>query len=291
MMVNERTPDAGPLDGFQFVTLALNIPGPVAAKRIQALGATVCKIEPPGGDPLAAQNPAYYAELSSGMMVMRLDLKSSEQRAQLDHLLEEADVLLTAQRPDALARLGLIWERITTRFPQLCQIALVGEGGERSGVAGHDLTYMARVGLLRPPQLPNTLLADFGAAEAIVSATLALLLARERGHGAGYREVALVDAAQGFTPTLRYGLTTPDGLLGGGSPSYNLYPAQEGWVALAALEPHFWAGIERACGQQSPSYADLRAFFATRTAQEWEQWATEHDLPIAAVRGADNAGQ
>ena len=33
------------------VTLGLNLPGPLAAKRLGELGATVIKIEPPTGDP------------------------------------------------------------------------------------------------------------------------------------------------------------------------------------------------------------------------------------------------
>ncbi|MEO7001914.1 MAG: CaiB/BaiF CoA-transferase family protein [Ktedonobacterales bacterium] len=289
MTNNTFSADDRPLNGIQIVSLALNIPGPVAASRLRELGATVRKIEPPAGDALAAASPAWYRELHAGMEVARLDLKVPQQRAQLDQQLAAVDVLLTAQRPTALERLGLGWKRIHTQFPRLCHVALVGEGGARSDAPGHDLTYQAHVGLLRPPQLPNTLLADLGAAEALVSATLALLLARERGHGVGYREVALVEVARTFSPTLRYGLTVPDGPLGGGSPNYNLYQTRQGWVALAALEPHFWSAIERACGRQSPTYADLQAFFTSRTAQEWEAWAAEHNVPLAAVREVEDA--
>ena len=57
------------------VTTALNIPGPVAAARLRELGATVTKVEPPGGDPLALAAPDWYRELAAGQEVVRLDLK------------------------------------------------------------------------------------------------------------------------------------------------------------------------------------------------------------------------
>ena len=49
-----------PLSGVRVVTLAPNLPGPVAANRLVTLGATVTKVEPPAGDPLAVASPDYY---------------------------------------------------------------------------------------------------------------------------------------------------------------------------------------------------------------------------------------
>jgi len=49
--------DAPPLWGVRVVTLAVNVPGPVAAARLCELGASVTKVEPPGGDPLEAVSP------------------------------------------------------------------------------------------------------------------------------------------------------------------------------------------------------------------------------------------
>ena len=82
--------------------------------------------------------------------------------------------------------------------------------------------------------MPRTLLADLAGAERAVSATLALLLDRERGSGAGYAEIALSEAAAFFAEPLRYGITKPGAHLGGGFPGYGLYEAREGWVAIAA---------------------------------------------------------
>ncbi|HZA45648.1 MAG TPA: CoA transferase, partial [Rubrobacter sp.] len=85
----------GVLQGTKLVTLAQNVPGPAAASRLQDLGASVIKIEPPNGDPLASANPAWYGTLVAGQKVVQLDLKDAPDRARLDEYLAEADVLLT----------------------------------------------------------------------------------------------------------------------------------------------------------------------------------------------------
>lgn len=55
-----------PLDGFRVVSLAVNLPGPLAAARLREMGAEVIKVEPPAGDPLAVGAPSWYAELIGG---------------------------------------------------------------------------------------------------------------------------------------------------------------------------------------------------------------------------------
>ena len=104
-----------PLDGMRAVSLAVNVPGPTAAAGLVALGASVTKVEPPAGDPLAAAHPAWYDELRAGQQVVTLDLKQEADRTGLEGLLETADLLLTSNRPGALARLGLAWPVLHAR--------------------------------------------------------------------------------------------------------------------------------------------------------------------------------
>jgi alpha-methylacyl-CoA racemase len=273
----------GALDGFRVVTLAPNVPGPVAAARLRALGAEVVKVEPPAGDPLAHYSPAWYRELAAGQRVVALDLKEPGDRERLDALLAGADLLLTSMRPAALARLSLDRAALHPRYPRLCQVAILGHAPPDAGRAGHDLTYQAAAGLVAPPGLPRTLVADMAAAERTVSAALALLLARERGGEAGYAEVAAADVAEAHAAPLRHGLTAPGGLLGGAHHAYRLYEAADGWIAVAALEPHFLRRLEAELGVPGAGAPELERAFRARTASAWEAWAAERDLPIAAV--------
>jgi alpha-methylacyl-CoA racemase len=273
--------------GVRVLTLAVNLPGPVAASRLTAMGASVAKVEPPDGDPLARMCPGYYEALNAGQEVVRLDLKDPQDRALLDDRLEGTDLLLTASRPAALGRLGLSWPELHARFPRLCQVGIVGHPPPDENAPGHDLTYQARFGTLAPPELPRVLVADLAGAERAVSAALSLLLARERGQGAGCEQVALSEAARSFAEPLRRGIAAPGGTLGGGFPGYGLYRAREGYVALAALEPHFWERLLQELGVGGDDRQDLERIFETETAGQWEEWATARDLPLAAVRDAE----
>jgi len=270
-----------PLEGIRVLNLAVNLPGPVAAQRLQQLGASVVKVEPPGGDPMELYSDVWYRDLAAGQTVLRLDLKAPDGRARLDELLAESDLLISATRPAAMDRLGLGWATLHGKYPRLCQVAIVGFPAPRENEAGHDLTYQAALGLLTPPHLPRSLMADMAGAEQTLSGALALLLGRERGQGGGYAEVALSDAAAAMAEPLRYGCTAPGGILGGGIPEYNLYRAKDGWIALAALEPHFKKRTEEALGVSG--MAQYRAVFSTRSALQWQQWGQQLDVPVVAL--------
>lgn len=270
-----------PLKGMVVVNLAVNLPGPAAARRLRQLGASVVKVEPPAGDPMECYHAGWYRDMAEGQTVVRVDLKDAAGRARLADILATADLLITASRPAALTRLGLGREELSHKYPRLCQVAIVGYPAPRENEAGHDLTYQASLGLLTPPHMPRTLLADMAGAEQTISAAVALLLHRERRGGAGYAEVALSAAAEVMAEPLRYGSTAPGSLLGGGIPEYNLYRARDGWVALAALEPHFKNRLEEALGVSSAE--EYRGAFAGRSAREWQAWGQEQDIPIVVA--------
>lgn len=277
------------LDGVRVVGLVTNIPGPLAAARLRALGATVRKVEPLAGDPLAMAAPAWYACLVQNIAVERVALRETAARERLLAWLHDADVLLTAMRASALARLGLDWASLHARYPRLIHVAIVGEGAPHADRAGHDLTYQARAGLLRPPHLPVTPIADLGAAERTVSTVLAALLQRTRTQSGIFAEVAIVDAARAAAAPLRHGLTQPRGELGGHLPTYALYRARDGWVAFAPLEAHFAERAAALLGVAQLDEPTLRTAFLQRDASEWERLAEAHDIPLAAVVGSEVA--
>lgn len=277
------------LDGITIVALATNIPGPLAASRLSALGARVIKVEPPHGDALELAAPRWYAQLCAGQHVVRHDLRAPDAQASLRELLVDADVLLTTMRAQALARLQLDWPTLHAAYPRLCHLALFGEAPPHDDRAGHDLTYQARAGLITPPHMPPTLIGDLAAAEHSVSQTLAALLHRERTGEATRADVGIVDAAHAFAAPLTFGLTTAIGALGGALATYRLYPAQDGWIALAALEPHFVDRLRAMLGTDALDAQSLEEIFRTRDADAWEALAERNDVPLAAVRSAVSA--
>lgn len=268
------------LDGVRVVSLAANLPGPLAAARLSELGASVTKIEPPAGDLLAAAAPSWYAELTGKQQVTILDLKDPQDRAKLDVELTGADLLITAMRPSALRRLGLGNAHET--YPGLSHVEIVGHDGELEEVPGHDLTYQAAHGTLQPPAMPTVPVADILGAERAVSAALLSLLGRSRSGAGQHHRVVLEDAAADAGAAVRHGLMGAGAPLGGAIPTYGIYATADGYIALGALEPHFRARLLEALGGDG-THEELARVFATRSTKECEELAERVDIPLSGI--------
>jgi crotonobetainyl-CoA:carnitine CoA-transferase CaiB-like acyl-CoA transferase len=290
------TPPLNVLHGTRILSLALNLPGPAALMRCRQMGAACVKLEPPSGDPMAHYNPVAYAQLHEGVKVVEADLKSDDGRKLLHRALAQTDVLLTSFRPSALAKLGLAWSELHVAFPTLSQVAIVGAPGERAEEPGHDLTYLADNGLVNGMDLPPTLYADMSgslmASEAVLQAALRQ---QERYAGTGdihtgvYIEVALSQAAQYIALPREWGLTQPNGSVGGAHAGYGIYRCKDGRVAVAALEPHFAAALCAAAGAPAPgertmflpvTHEAVTTFFAGQTREQLDRLARERDIPL-----------
>ena len=223
--------------------------------RCAAMGAQCSKLEPPaaqpaaagaagtagvaGADPMAHYSPQAYADMHQGIAVWQAQLKSEEGQAALHDALDAADILLTSFRPAALAKLGLDWASLQQRHPRLSLVRIVGSAGALADVPGHDLTYQAEAGLVQGGAMPPSLFADMAGALMASEAVLkAWLLCQRSGHGS-LQETGLAQAAQWLALPWHWGLTRPDGDVGGAHAGYRVYACADGSVAVAALEPHF----------------------------------------------------
>lgn len=288
-----------PLRGTRVISLALNLPGPAALMRLNELGARCIKVEPPtgngarthptSGDPMATHNPGAYRRMHAGVRTITLNLKNEQGQAQLARELAQADVLLTSFRPSALVKLGLGWASLRRQYPQLSLVEIVGAEGVRAEEPGHDLTYLAEAGLVTGTELPPTLLADMSGALLAVEATLAALMqARAKGKGV-HRQVGLATAAHWLALPRTWGLTLPTGPVGGAHAGYRVYPCKDGRMAIAALEPHFFAALARITGLPAPdartpfapqSHEAVAAWARARTRRQLDALARTHDLPL-----------
>jgi alpha-methylacyl-CoA racemase len=273
-----------PLAGIKIVSTAFNLPGPAAVAQLHRLGADVVKVEPPQGDPMRLNCPDLYRDFLGKQQVVQLDLKQPDPRRQLDEHLAAADLLLTSTLPSSLARLGLSWPALHAQYPRLCQVAIIGHAPPDEELTGHDLTYQASVGLVNPPAMPATLLADMAGAQTAVTHALAVLLERSRTGEGVFSYVPIAGALDFFTLPIKHRLTAASSRLGGAWPNYNVYPTRDGWLAVAALEPQFWAQLKALLNVGEGTYDEMKAIFLTQSADHWARWAAEHRLPLAAVR-------
>ncbi|PCC18726.1 CoA transferase [Brevibacterium aurantiacum] len=270
-----------PLDGVTVLNLAINLPGPLAAASLSELGAHVIKVEPPAGDPLGHIVPAYYQELSAGHEILTIDLKDEAGLKRISELAAEADILITAMRPRAAESLGL--PTLVERFG-LVHVEIVGFGGDKANVPGHDLTYQAAHGTLIPGTTPTVPVADIVGGDRATIAAMAGL--RQRGSQAPeartgiVRRVVLDEAAAWAAGPARHGLTAQGGPLGGTSPFYRTYDTADGTIAIGCVEPAFAEALARQVGSD---HETLEAAFATKPTNQWMELAATHDLPFEPV--------
>jgi alpha-methylacyl-CoA racemase len=88
--------------------------------------------------------------------------------------------------------------------------------------------------------------------------------------------------------------------LAGGVTCYRPYRCADGYVTLGALEPKFWAEFCRGVGREdllehafdppgSDAHRVVTEVFATRTREQWRQFASEHDCCLEPVLDLDEA--
>jgi crotonobetainyl-CoA:carnitine CoA-transferase CaiB-like acyl-CoA transferase len=135
----------GPLEGITVLDFGLGVAGPWGGRVLADMGATVIKIN--------ALHDGYWTRTSLGLSTnwgkrsIALDLKHPDARPVLEELIARADVLAHNMRPGAAERLGIGYDALHTRFPQLIYCHTRGfDDGPRSLQPGTDQTANALAG-------------------------------------------------------------------------------------------------------------------------------------------------
>ncbi|KDD65037.1 CoA transferase [Pseudomonas mandelii PD30] len=146
-----------PLDGITVVSLEHAIAAPFCTRQLADLGARVIKVERPGTGDFARGYDQRVNGLASHFVwtnrskeSLTLDLKQDSATEVLDSLLATADVLVQNLAPGAAARMGLSFEMLHQRFPQLivCDISGYGAGGPYEKKKAYDLLIQSEGGFL-----------------------------------------------------------------------------------------------------------------------------------------------
>lgn len=286
------------LNGITVIEIASYIPGPLCAAILAQLGATVIKIERPGGDPMrtlpplneAGEHP-LFAFLNRSKQFRTLDLRQPADRAVLHDLVRSADVLIDGLRPGALERLGFSDRDLLVTNPKLLIVSISGVPSDhpRRYEALHDLNAQALAGILTSgagvPQTPGVHVADMVSGLMAATSVLAGLLARSLSGRGGRIETSMLTAARWLNaPALTLALAglQRDDTLNGHLACYRLYKtADDRYLAVAALEPHFWQRVCLALERpdlvplqyerslQSTLITTLADIFRQRSLHEW----------------------
>jgi crotonobetainyl-CoA:carnitine CoA-transferase CaiB-like acyl-CoA transferase len=138
-----------------------NFAGLFASSILAEFGATVLRIEPPGGDPARAFSPEGRRQGNSGLAYLvegrskhhvTLDLDVPEGRLLLRRLAAQADVLIETFRPGQMDGWGLGYRQLSQLNPRLVYVAIstYGQFGPRaaSPIPDYDLTDQALSGVV-----------------------------------------------------------------------------------------------------------------------------------------------
>ncbi|GAA3748421.1 CoA transferase [Salinactinospora qingdaonensis] len=124
-----------PLAGVTVLEAGRRVQAPMAAHLLWLLGATVIRIEPPGGDPLRGMPPtcgklsARWLALNRGKDAVEIDIKDPAGRSQLLDLAAGADVFLHNWAPGKAEELGLDAEAFARANPGIVHAHTSGWGG------------------------------------------------------------------------------------------------------------------------------------------------------------------
>src|SRR6476661_2464810 len=96
---------AGVMEGIEVLDLSWGISGPMAGMLLADNGASVTKIEPPGGDPF--RSLSGYRVWNRGKRSAILDLKDKAQKEQFLALAAQADVVIFCNSTGTTEKLGI----------------------------------------------------------------------------------------------------------------------------------------------------------------------------------------
>jgi len=313
------------LEGVTVLVLASVGPAARAARWLADWGATVVEVGPiPRDRDLQITPPTHAYAAHRGMRRLMVDLQAENGRDAFLRLAAKADVVIESFRPGVVDRLGVGYEAVRVLNPGIvyCSTTGYGQTGPRSSWAGHDLNYLAVGGYLHcsgrdergGPALPGATIADSaaGGLHAVAAVCAALVARAATGEGV-HLDVSVADGvlalmslvidehlAEGVQPGPR------EGLLTGRYAWYDLYQAADGgWLAVAAIEPKFFANLCRILGCEQwidrqydddveTMRADFTAAFASRNRDDWVAELAPADAcvsPVLDVPGVVADGQ
>jgi formyl-CoA transferase len=208
---------SSPLKGVRVLELGQFIAGPYAGLQLADLGATVIKIERPGGGDafrefgFAANAKGYshnFCAFNRNKLSVTLDVNSPRGQEAFRKMARQADVVIENFRPGVMKRLGFGYDALRDANPRLiyCSIAGFAEDGPYGDRPAYDAVGQALSGLMSlfvDPKDPRTLGPTLSDQVTGMQACMAVLAALyERGRtGKGARvEVTMVEASMALIP-------------------------------------------------------------------------------------------
>jgi crotonobetainyl-CoA:carnitine CoA-transferase CaiB-like acyl-CoA transferase len=240
--------------------------GPFATMMLADFGATVIKVERPGGgDETRSWGPpyddrgeaTYFQSVNRNKRSIALDLATDADLERARALARESDLLVENFRPGVMDRLGLGYEQLRVDRPALIYCSITGFGsGEGARLPGYDLLVQALGGLMSitgeadgEPQKVGVAVVDVLAG---LFATVGILVAARHRDATGEGQLVEVNLLSALLAALvnqgsAYTIAgVVPGRMGNAHPSiapYELVATADGELVLAIGNDRQFAGL------------------------------------------------
>lgn len=157
------TDSNGPLSGLVVADFSRVLAGPMGTMYLADMGATVIKVEGPGGDESRQWMPptrdgvgTYFMSINRNKHSIVLDMKKQEDLEVAYAILDRADVFVENFKPGSLKQFGLDGESVARRWPRMVHASITGFGTKGGAtMAGYDLLAQAASGLMDITGMPD----------------------------------------------------------------------------------------------------------------------------------------
>lgn len=308
------------LQGIVVLDLTQYLAGPYGCTLLGDVGADVIKIEPPNGDmgrhypsSLPHENRSFVGANRNKRSIV-LNLKHPEGRDAFYRLVEKADVVVHNFRPSVPKRLGIDYETLRSRRPDLIYCSFTGYGENEDGPLrehpGFDTMLQCFTGLAEmqggegAPQILMGSIVDYYSSSMVAIAILSGIVHRLRtGEGQHVSASLLRSALSLQAGQFLWADGEPRNIDRWWGTGYSgIYSTKEGYIYLQATTLPFWKNLAKHLGFQQladdPRFDThvkrtalkdeirplIREGLMQRTALEWEQLMLG-EVPSIAVRG------
>ena len=317
----------GLLAGFRILDMTNVLAGPFACYQLAQLGADVIKVEVPGSGDLArrlgadaalnkAGMGASFLAQNSGKRSLTLNLKHARGREAFWRLVASADALVENFRPGVMARLGLGYESLKERKPDLvyCAISGFGQDGPLKDNPAYDQIIQGLSGAMSVTGDANSAplrvgypVADTTGGMTAAFALVAALLKRERTGEGEFIDVSMLEstvAAMGWavsnwlvagvralpmgnenmTASPSGAFATADGLLNIAANEQGQFESLCDLVGRPELKTDArFAEREERKRRRVELKGELEAALSVRPANEWAAMFNHHGVPAGEV--------
>ncbi len=313
----------GPLDGVRVCDLTIAQFGAHATMMLADMGAEVVKIESPRiGDPgrgIELQpngvSPFFQAH-NRNKKSIAVNLRRPAGKEAVLRLAERSDIFVQSWRPGVVSRLGLDYEAVHLRKPDIVYASATGFGpkGPRARLPAMDMVAQGTGGLAMAnagdddaePMPAAATIADQTGSFLLAYGILLALWHRQRTGQGQEVDVSLLGgqiSLQGWSITSYYltGRNPQSGSRTERSPLFNFYRAADSWLAITIIDERQWPALCRIVGlpelaedarfqgrDERQKHASELVFlldvaFADRDREEWLAALQAEEIPCGPV--------